>query len=267
MAGSSRRTRTVPIFCYHRVCDDPSPHLEGWACSVGAFRRQMRLLRLLRYRGLTVSDVVAEFERGQPGGKAVAITFDDGYVDNATIAASILAEAGFPATVFVVTDGVGGTATWDALPGTDGDPLLSWEQLRDLQQQGWEIGLHSASHVDLTQCSDQALKREIDQARETLQRGIGTEVTSFAYPHGRHSPAVIEAVEAAGLRAAVSANPTHATAESPRYALPRHLITRDDTLLDILLLVLTGRRFKPLAIGLLSRISSKSWRRRSSDGP
>jgi len=43
-------------------------------------------------------------ERGR--GRRVAITLDDGYADNAQIAAPLLAEAGLPATVFVATDGL-----------------------------------------------------------------------------------------------------------------------------------------------------------------
>jgi peptidoglycan/xylan/chitin deacetylase (PgdA/CDA1 family) len=42
----------------------------------------------------------------------VAITFDDGYADNATTAAPLLSEAGLPATFFITTGRMGGQHFW-----------------------------------------------------------------------------------------------------------------------------------------------------------
>ncbi len=42
----------------------------------------------------------------------VAITFDDGYADNATTAAPVLEQAGLPATYFITTGRLGGRAFW-----------------------------------------------------------------------------------------------------------------------------------------------------------
>jgi peptidoglycan/xylan/chitin deacetylase (PgdA/CDA1 family) len=42
----------------------------------------------------------------------VAVTFDDGYVDNATVAAPLLEQAGLPATYFITTGRLGGQRFW-----------------------------------------------------------------------------------------------------------------------------------------------------------
>ena len=46
--------------------------------------------------------------------KALLLTFDDGYAGLAQHAYPVLAEVGFTATTFLVTDYVGRTNTWDA---------------------------------------------------------------------------------------------------------------------------------------------------------
>ena len=50
--------------------------------------------------------------------RAVAVTFDDGYEDNAAVAAPVLERLDIPATIFVTTDAVGRSQSfwWDELP-------------------------------------------------------------------------------------------------------------------------------------------------------
>ena len=52
---------------------------------------------------------------GGGGRGAVAVTFDDGYLETLTVAEPLLAEFGVPATVFVPTDFLGSETWWDLL--------------------------------------------------------------------------------------------------------------------------------------------------------
>ena len=96
------------VLLYHRVADlRRDPH--GLAVRPDRFVQHCEILRQR-------CDVVRLCEANRSL-RQVAITFDDGYVDNAGAARSILAAAGLPATFFVTVGRVGqpGQAWWDRL--------------------------------------------------------------------------------------------------------------------------------------------------------
>lgn len=227
------------ILAYHRVWDDPAPGLEAWAVKPAAFRRQMALLKRLGYRGVSVRALLASIDAGRPDGKLIAITFDDGYWDTVAVAAPILAEFGFTATVYIVTGRVGGHADWDA--GAEPALLAGWEELAWLAASGWEIGMHTHSHparLDLLRGPD--LDHEVRGGLDAARDRLGVPIDSFAFPHGNYSPATLAAVRAAGFRAALTVAPGAVTAGIPRFTLPRYEVKRRDTLAEFALMVTTG---------------------------
>lgn len=95
------------ILMYHSVMENPRSQdefLGGIVHSREVFRGQMELLA--RQYHLVSLDQVGRFVRGEAElpTRAVAITFDDGYVDNYEIAAPILKEVGVQATVYATVD-------------------------------------------------------------------------------------------------------------------------------------------------------------------
>lgn len=93
------------ILMYHRIA---SPRVDPWELAVqpDRFEQHLAVLRRTRYP-LPMSEFVSRLERGTLPDKAVAVTFDDGYVDNLHEAAPRLASAGVPATLFLATSYVG----------------------------------------------------------------------------------------------------------------------------------------------------------------
>ena len=100
---------------YHRVAD---PAVDPWGLAVrpDRFEEHVRILARSR-RPLTMSNFFDGLERGTLPNNAVAVTFDDGYVDNLREARPRLAAAGVPATLFVTTGAVGQRSEywWDEL--------------------------------------------------------------------------------------------------------------------------------------------------------
>src|SRR4029453_16929335 len=84
------------ILFYHRVSDDR----DELAVSPRNFRRQMDHLATESYRVVDVVEAAALLDRGGPYRRTVGLSFDDGFLDVAEEALPILAERGFPATVF-----------------------------------------------------------------------------------------------------------------------------------------------------------------------
>ncbi len=101
--GYARRKATFPILSFHRINDEADPFFPSMATEV--FARQMEFVARA-YVVLTVEELADRMRRNALPRNALAITFDDGYRDNLTHAAPILARHGLPATVFVVTGSI-----------------------------------------------------------------------------------------------------------------------------------------------------------------
>jgi peptidoglycan/xylan/chitin deacetylase (PgdA/CDA1 family) len=103
------------ILMYHRIAD---PACDPWALSVSRvrFEEQMRTLKARRIP-LSLGDFVSRLKDGTLPRQAVAVTFDDGYIDNLRVAKPILEAVGIPATVFVTTGYLGKREEfwWDEL--------------------------------------------------------------------------------------------------------------------------------------------------------
>lgn len=105
------------ILMYHRVADVA---VDPWNLCVSprSFREHLSVLRKTR-TVLPLSDFVAQLQARTLARDTVALTFDDGYLDNLTAAKPALEAAGVPATVFVTTGSIArpGEFWWDELAG------------------------------------------------------------------------------------------------------------------------------------------------------
>jgi len=118
-------------------------------------------------------------------GGTLSITFDDGYVDNHEVAAPILRRLALPAAFFVAT----GFINTDYAPPWDQHLTrqpgwMTWDQVRALRDQGFEIGAHTDRHIDLGVMDREAVRAELLRCRAKLQEELGTPPTLFAYPFG-----------------------------------------------------------------------------------
>ena len=103
------------MLCYHRV----GGPLELGVTRVGraVFARQMAALARAGWRTLTLDEFAERSQSNQSAIRnpqsAFLLTFDDGYASLAQYAYPVLAELGFTATTFLITDYVGANNTWD----------------------------------------------------------------------------------------------------------------------------------------------------------
>ena len=99
------------VLMYHRVLPRADAQTRGvqpgMYVTPETFARHLAWLEQ-RYRVLPLHEIAAGLESGRSlPARACAITFDDGWRDNAEFALPELARRGMPATVFVVTERVG----------------------------------------------------------------------------------------------------------------------------------------------------------------
>ena len=107
-----------------------------------------------------------------------------------------LLEHDLPATLFVVSDAVGSTNVWrgERDVGIPVFSLLDWEALGRLVADGFSIGAHTCTHLDLASADPDAAAREIVASKARLAHELGLDVTTFAYPYGGVSAAARDVV-------------------------------------------------------------------------
>ena len=169
------------ILTYHSIDASGSPI----SLDVRAFRRHVEWFASGRVEVTGVRELLAL----PPEVDAVALTFDDGFTNFASEAWPLLEEHGLPATLFVVTDHVGGVNRWDhgrlaAIPRL---PLADWETLGRLATEGVQIGSHGCSHARLDRVDSAQLENEIAGSARKIGREIGIRPSLFGYPYGRPS--------------------------------------------------------------------------------
>lgn len=215
----------VRILMYHRV--DDLPKYDQLAVSTARFREQMRILASTR-RVVSLETAVEMLRRGQSE-PVVAITFDDGYLDNLHNALPVLREFSLPATIFVTTEFCDQSRVHPRYAPCDGRLHLSWEEVRMLARDPLiTIGSHTRTHPFLSRLDAQAVEREIRDSRQELESALGIPVKFFCYPSGDFSQREADLVRAAGYEAAVSVAPGLNRPPANLYELRRTEITDRD---------------------------------------
>ena len=229
--GGVPRRRSVLVLAYHAIADLGGDRLLGpYAVPPGEFEAQLDTLLRRGFCFVSAEEALGSLRdgRGLPR-RPVLLTFDDCYEDLLRVAAPLLRARRIPALAFAVSRHVGGTNAWDRAKGARPLPLLGVDGLRELAQQGVEIGAHSMTHRDLTTVRGPALEEELAGAALELE-DLGLPRPRFvAYPYGRHDAEVRRAAAAAGFRLGFSLDRGRAGRRADPFALPRTEIRRGQT--------------------------------------
>ena len=118
--------------------------------------------------------------------RLIVLTFDDSNKSDLTVVAPILERHDFGGT-FYVTRGLGA--------GANPEYFLSWNEIWQLDQRGFEIGNHTRSHPNVTELSKDALRFELQFIQNECEaHGIRSPV-SFCYPGFCHSLSAMKVIQ------------------------------------------------------------------------
>ena len=184
------------VLVYHSI-SSPNEPLEADAdISPARFERQLQWLS--RWRRV----VPLEETLGTTTRRSVALTFDDGYRDNLTVALPLLEKFQLPMTLFVVAGFVGR------------EGYLSKEDLREISAQPLvTIGAHGLWHRHFNRLTASEARFELIESRRMLSALTGKTVDLLAWPYGECNQGLEQLSEECGYRASWSVwkgtNSTH----------------------------------------------------------
>lgn len=192
--------RRLPVLMYHHFDQESS---ADTVVSAGVFREQMEALKAAGFTAVTLKQIQAFVEEGQPlPKKPVLITMDDGYTSNLTLAAPILEDLGMCATVFVIGINEGETTYIHS-----GEPLMpsrfSYEEaapwvkkgVLDLQSHSYDLhqlasygysdrdGMRPLAGESLADYQ-RVLSEDMAQFRRRREGRVATDLVALAYPFG-----------------------------------------------------------------------------------
>lgn len=247
----------IPILLYHGIAGDTDGPLAPWVVSPRVFAEHLEAIAETGRRPVTVRELARYLADGRPVPQdVIVLTFDDGFADFAHGALPALAARDWPATLYVTTGTIGGSADWLSQARR---PMLDWAGVAEVAAAGIEIGAHTVHHPQLDVISPAAARSEIERSRAELEDRLGAAVDTFAYPHGYHDRRVRQLVVDAGFTAACAVGHGLSSAADDRFALRRVMVRHGDDPSTVARWI-DGEGL-PVATGEPTRLRSVAWRR------
>ena len=178
-----RRKGSFPVvILFHHLVTD-RPHRMG--ISTEHFLKHVEFLQKY-YRVVSLSDAIEMLCTNNVKAPTVVLTFDDGYADNFINLRAVVEQTGVPVTLFVSTDHIasGNEFQHDIDAQHRGFRPLTWDQLRRMHTQGFEIGSHTRTHFNCGSENLVELHSEIVGSKQDLETHLSTPIDYFSFPFG-----------------------------------------------------------------------------------
>ena len=133
---------------------------------------------------------------GQEGN--LSMTFDDGFLDNLTLASPILTAEKIPFTIFMISDFI----------GPNYKDYLNSEHLKELSLNPLvTLGTHGKTHRPLADLSLNEAREEMRVSKLVLEDIIGKEVATMSFPHGSFNQAILDTAIELGYKKCGTSEP------------------------------------------------------------
>lgn len=200
-AEPENREPAATILCYHVV---ESPADTRFGITRETFHQHLDYLDDAGYNVVYLADLYdyVSGKRESLPENPVVITIDDGWACTYDIFYKEMQRRGMPFTAFIYPNFINGSRF-----------ALTWEEIREMSDNGVDIQSHTLSHGYLTERMQTErddygrwLQDELLRSKKILEEKTGKPVRFLAYPYGEYDTAVTRATERAGYDAGLTCN-------------------------------------------------------------
>lgn len=204
---------TISILCYHAFLDRKDPY----SLTEEVLKEQLETFKSNGFTFITMEDIKNQRVRGD---KNILVTIDDGNKSTYPAYFNVMKPLGIKPVLGIYPAIIGRTAY-----------ALTWEQLKELSDEGCHIAAHGYNHLYLHekawQESPEKVKREIYLPKKILEERLNIEVYSYVYPFGSKSDRTIEELKKAGYKYAFTIVGKRTTVPVENsFEIPRFLLTK-----------------------------------------
>ena len=196
----------VIILLYHRVSDEFRDNV-----TIGIERFDQHMAYIAKHYTLVSLRQIVQGDIPRGVSKPVlAVSFDDGYLDNFENAAPILMKHQVPCTFFISTEKIRDNKPFDHDLRALGFGLdnMNWSQVQTMHRWGFHFGSHTRNHVNLAEISDDLALQELQGSLDDIRAHLGQEQVFIAFPYGRKhniTDARVDMIKSMGYGACFSA--------------------------------------------------------------
>jgi len=208
--------RPVPVLMYHHV----NPH-KGDMVTVtpDVFEGQMAYLAKAGFRTLSLDELFS-FITGRLDLKqrAVAITFDDGWLDNFIYAFPVLEKYGLRASIFVTTDWIERASEKSCgipslvpsheesknlvIKGEEQKVVLTWKLIEEMADSALiDFYSHTRTHRAGSRLTETELVSELKESKDMLEKRLAKPCPFLCWPYGDYTDMAVTLSRAIGYRA------------------------------------------------------------------
>lgn len=178
------------ILNYHRILDDGDvEEKNNYTIRLNQFQSQLDLIEELK---IPVISLKTWIENKGSNPLSIAFTFDDGDSSVYKLVYPELKKRSFSAAIFPTVSKI----------GTHG--FVSWEELKEINLNGFEIGSHGLNHRRLTNLSGKQRNIEILKSKEQLEKKLSGSIMFFALPYGTYSSKPVNTIRESGYQAVLN---------------------------------------------------------------
>lgn len=203
--GVTGRQRVI-ILLYHRVSDQLRDNVT---IGIENFDRHMAYVAA-NFTVVSLRQIVAGELPRHARKPIIAVSFDDGYLDNFENAAPVLIKHQVPCTFFISTEKIRDNKPFDHDMRALGFGLdnMNWDQVRQMRDDGLDFGSHTRNHVNLAEIGDQLALEELAGSLQDVRTELQQQEVFIAFPYGRKkhiTPQRIATIRELGYAACFSA--------------------------------------------------------------